>query len=504
MTELRDYQLDGIARIIAAVEAGKNPCVVAPTGSGKTIVGGGLIVQLIDKHVLWLAHRRELIFQPRNKLRGFDIDAGVILSGEKMQQMARVQCASVQTYSARYVRGNMNLPPADIIIVDECHHVRAKTYQKIIEQYPDAIIIGLTATPCRGDKRGLGNVFDVLIELPQVDELIKSGHLVGTKVYAPSTPDLVGVHVRQGDYVLSELEQRVDKPKLVGEIVTHVLRHARGLKVLIFATSVAHSRHIEEELRRAGGRVAHVDGSTPKEERDGIVAQLTAGEIEVITNCAVFTEGFDLPEIGCIVLARPTKSFGLFRQMIGRGLRPAPGKDKCLILDHAGATFQHGFAEDPVAWTLEEDRKAVNSKHDERVEAVGYAERGILTCKQCDAVRTAGKACPECGFLPKRPAEYLSVIDGDLEQLNHNGTRAPSSYSLQERKAWYLGLLHMARERGHRDGAAAHRYKEKFREWPPRHWANCETCPPSDEVRAWDRHLRIKYAKSMERRAANG
>src|SRR5262245_41185831 len=127
-------------------------------------------------------------------------------------------------------------------------------------------------------------------------------------------------------------------------------------RTVVFATSVSHSVHLKEEFVRAGVRAEHLDGSTPKDERDDILARLASGDLEIVVNCLVLTEGYDLPDLGCIVLARPTKSMGLFRQMVGRGLRPAPGKDHCLVLDHAGAVFAHGFAEDTVEWTLEQDR----------------------------------------------------------------------------------------------------------------------------------------------------
>ncbi len=348
-----------MARIIAAIESGQDPLYVAPTGSGKTVCLAEVIRRAADKHVLVFLHRREIVFQIRDKLADFGITAGLILAGEPMNQMARVQIASVQTLSARCVRGSRDLPHADIVAIDEAHHVAARTYRQILDRYPDARMLDLTATPCRRDGRGLGSAFDLMIEAPQIDALIKLGHLVGTKVFAPpSTPNLKGVHTRHGDYVESELAKRVDRPELVGDIVVHKLRHALGLKTIVFASSVGHSRHIEDEMRAAGIRVAHIDGSTPKGERDEVLAQLARGEIEVVTNCMVLTEGFDLPDVGCIILARPTKSPGLFRQMIGRGLRPAQDKPHCVVLDHAGATFQHGLVEEPVIWTLQEDKKA--------------------------------------------------------------------------------------------------------------------------------------------------
>jgi DNA repair protein RadD len=209
---LRQYQLDSVAGIIAALD----PIVVAPTGSGKTLIVAEVVRQAEHKFVLVLAHRRELIHQMRDKLADFGITAGIILAGEPMNQMHRVQVASVQTLWSRCMHGNTDLPPAEIVVVDEAHHCRARTYRKIVESYPNAMIIGLTATPCRRDGRGLGSTFKTMVETPQIDDLIKLGYLVPTRVFAPSTPNLKGVHTRQGDYVESELAARVDRPELVG------------------------------------------------------------------------------------------------------------------------------------------------------------------------------------------------------------------------------------------------------------------------------------------------
>ena len=400
------------------------------------------------------------------------------------------------------MRGNRDLPHADIVFVDEAHHCRANTYRKILESYPDAKIIGLTATPCRRDGRGLGATFDTMIECPQISDLIADGYLVTTRVFAPTTPDLKGVRVRQGDYVESELADRMDWPKLVGDIVAHWHRLAERRQTVVFATSVAHSINLKDEFVKSGVRAEHIDGSTPKEERDETLKRLSDGDLELVTNCMVLTEGWDQPDVSCCVLARPTKSMGLYRQMAGRVIRPAPGKTDALILDHAGATFLHGFLEDPVIWTLSEDKRAEAPAQVSRGLA---AERELLTCSKCSAVRTAGKPCPECGFMPKRPGEYLSVRDGELARLDRNGIVRPQHYSSDEKQTFFLGLLHLACERGNRPGAAAYRYKDRFGEFPPRHWNGLGPKPPSAEVIAWDRHCRIRYAKSMEKaKAAHG
>ena len=189
---LRPYQAEVITRISAAVAAGhRRILLVAPTGAGKTIVAAAMIQAQTAKRerVLFLAHRRELIQQASAKLYDVGIDAGIIQAGFPTRPDEFAQVASIQTLWARAMRTTvMDLPRADLVVVDEAHHCRARTYSKIMGAYPNAIIVGMTATPCRGDGRGLGNAFDVLVECPPVQELIDLGFLVGTRVYAPTIP----------------------------------------------------------------------------------------------------------------------------------------------------------------------------------------------------------------------------------------------------------------------------------------------------------------------------
>jgi DNA repair protein RadD len=206
----------------------------------------------------------------------------------------------------------------------------------------------LTATPCRGDGRGLGGIFETMIECPQVSELIEKEHLVKSIVYAPVDPDLKGVGTRNGDFVEAQLADRMDRPKLIDDVVTHWHKYGGGRKTVVFGVNVAHSIHLRDEFRLSGVRAEHIDGATPKDERDAILARLASGEIEMVTNCMVLTEGWDMPEVSCCILARPTKKMGLYRQMVGRVLRPAPGKTNAIILDHSGAVYLHGQPADHV------------------------------------------------------------------------------------------------------------------------------------------------------------
>jgi superfamily II DNA or RNA helicase len=502
---LRDYQTDVITRVWAAVAAGKRaPLIVAPTGAGKTVIAAQLISDTIKKLiaavvergecVLVLAHRRELIEQISAKLHAIGVDHGIIQAGFKPRPDQKVQVASIQTLYARAIRSaRIEMQRFGLVIIDEAHHARANTYQQIIEACPGAIVMGLTATPCRGDGRGLGSDFDVLIECPQVPELIAAGFLVATKVYAPVEPDLTGVHTRAGDYVETELEERMNKPELVGDIPTHWLRLARRLPTIVFATSVAHSMSICDAFRRVGVLAEHLDGSTPSNQRDLILAKLKSRAIDVVVNVMVLTEGFDCPEVGCIVLARPTKSLLLYRQMIGRALRPAPGKAHALILDHAGATFQHGFVEEPIEWTLHPDRRAVNKTHFARST---MTMPGLTTCPECQAVRTQGQPCGGCGWQPRSKPMDVEVKEGDLGLVDRSKRVTPAYSTPEERDQFYQQLLGYGREKNYNPGWAKHKYREKFGAWP-----NSKFLPPvspTPQVRSWIRSRNIAYAKAME------
>ena len=227
MVELRPYQNDAVAEFHRTVGAGQRRIIlVAATGAGKTIVGAAIVKAMLRENlgasVLVLAHRREIITQTAAKLLKTGISHGIIQAGTRPRPLERVQVASIATLNMRAMHyGSMDLPPADLVWVDECHHAPAMTYRKIIEAYPGAIVLGTSATPTRGDGRGLGGIFEIIIETPQVAELIKQGYLVGTRVYAPVDPDLRGVETRQGDYVESQLAERMDRPQLVGDIVEH-------------------------------------------------------------------------------------------------------------------------------------------------------------------------------------------------------------------------------------------------------------------------------------------
>ena len=501
MIDLRPYQREVIEKCRQATAAGiRHLLLVAPTGAGKTVIFAAIIKRAVAKgqRVIVLAHRREIIKQTALKLSAYGIEYGIIRAGLVMELEHNVQVCSVQTLSARAMRTKkIPLPPADLLIVDETHHIPARTYRQIVEAYPNAILLGTTATPCRSDGRGLGNFFDRIIETPQVAELIEQKYLVKTRVYAPGDIDLKGVEVRVGDYVEMQLAERMDRADLVGDIVMHWHKYGERRKTVCFAVNVAHSVHIRNEFVKSGVKAEHIDGSTPKPERDAVLARLASGETELVTNCMVLTEGWDLPEVACCILARPTKQVGLYRQMVGRVLRPAPVKINAIVLDHSGAVFRHGFVEDRVEWTLETDKRASSPTHNSRLRS-GYSSR-LLDCSQCGSIRTAGEPCSHCGFFPERRPDAVIFRDGDLALVDRKSRTAKAVSDPNERMRWHAMLTYIASERGYKPGWAAHKYHEKFGTWPP--VRNITPMQPSQEVLSWVRSRAIAYAKAKERAA---
>jgi DNA repair protein RadD len=331
-----------------------------------------------------------------------------------------------------------------------------------------------------------------MIECPQVAELIIGGYLVKSRVYAPVDPDLRGVKTQQGDYIVSQLSHRVNTDALVGDIVLHWLKYGERRRTVAFAVGVEHSVHIRDEFLRADVRAEHLDGTTPITEREAILARLRTGETEVITNCMVLCEGWDMPDVGCCILARPTKQMGLYRQMIGRVLRPAEGKPDAIVLDHSGAVYRHGLPEDYVEWTLDVDRRAVNQAQAKRDR--GAAPK-LRECPSCKAVMVA-PPCGNCGWQPRPRGRAVDFEDGELG-LVVNGKANAQAYTFEQKSEWYRMLVGEALRRGKKPGWAFYLFQDKFGHEPHRFWDHTALAP-TPEVASYVRSRIIAYAKRRE------
>ena len=355
--QLRDYQQDLIDRTRQEFALGRKKVLMqSPTGSGKTVTFVHIIANAIakGKKVLILAHRKELIEQAWRTLKKADIVAGIVMAGIGENLNLSVQVASVQTLVRRLDRP---LPDFDLIVIDEAHHTSSNSYTTILSRFPKAFVLGVTATPCRLDGKGLGDLFESLVHGEQISALIDQGHLVKPIYASTEGLDLSGVKITAGDYNKAALIDAVHTSQINGELVSHWRQFANGMQTIVFAVDCEHSREIVQAYTDAGISAAHVDGESPPDYRRHVIEKFGAKEITVLSNVNIFTEGFDIPSIECVQLARPTKSISLYFQMIGRALRPNEGKTHAIVLDHVNAFHDHGSVADPFLWELEITRK---------------------------------------------------------------------------------------------------------------------------------------------------
>lgn len=388
--QLRDYQIRGIEQLNDAIKLGnKRICWVFPTGAGKSTIASSYVKMCVNarKKVLFFVHSKELVVQFAQRLyKQFGIDSGIIMAGVKPSRQLPVQVASVQTLVRR------QLPKADIIFIDEAHRSKAKTYQKVIDNYPNAIIVGLTATPFRTDGQGLGDIFETIVHPVKIRELIQKGFLVPTKVYTSAQGvDMSGVKTIRGEYDNQEMMVRFSDNKVTSGVIQNYLKHANGKKAIAFNVNVQHSIEMNALFNKQGIASAHLDGTTDKKTRERIVRDFSKGKYQVLQNVGLFIEGFDVPDTECVILNHATSSLGRYVQEVGRGLRPAKGKDNCTVLDHGDNTIRHGFVEDydGLPFTLEGvDLKSKSKKK---------REAKTKVCDNCFAVNPNNQRnCREC------------------------------------------------------------------------------------------------------------
>lgn len=363
---------------------------------------------------------------------------------------------------------------ADGFLVHNCHLCRAATWQAVLEHYraAGAKLIGLSATPVRLDRKGLGKLFDGLVYCPSIQDLTEQGWLVPVRIFAPPGPNLRDVKTARGDFDNKQLAAAVDKRRLVGDIVAHWLKHARGRLTAVSATSIAHSLHIRDSFREAGIAAEHVDGTVPRTERQRLLAGLPAREYTVLCQVDICGKGWDCPGLECLVDARPTQSLARWLQFVGRGLRIAPdtGKRDCILLDHSGNVHRPGFGmpDEEREWSLDGE-EATRTKPKDTVES-------IRTCRACwFTFRSSQQTCPSCGTpytsplrMPEQEAGELQEIARQRKQQAIDAWRAKQTDEGRRRK-WDEWIT-VARERGYRPGFVLAKFKAVFQADPPREW----------------------------------
>ena len=362
-SSLRDYQQENKQKIYDAWGKTNSVMLQMPTGTGKTRLFVSIIKDIFhyghDKKtsakILIMVHRTELIDQIDQTLKfHYNLEHGIIQAGEKESKTFPIQLASVQTLSRRL--DNWTDKEFDFIVVDEAHHVKAESYQKIIKAFPHAKLLGVTATPVRLDGRGFTDTFEKLIVSPNVRSFIKKGYLSEYEYYSVPRNSYIQKEINgikkfsQGDYAESELERVCDNMQIRSQVVKTYLEFAKGKKGIVYTINKAHNYNLAVQFNKNGVPAIAIDSDTPKEQRERYIEQFRKGEYKIICNVNLFTEGFDCPDIEFIQLARPTKSLSLYLQQVGRGLRISKDKDKTLFLDNVGLYNSFGFPSSSRRW----------------------------------------------------------------------------------------------------------------------------------------------------------
>ena len=465
---LRDYQQQQLADLRAALKVHRRVCAVMPTGAGKGQTIGAIARGAASKgrRVMVLAHRAELIEQLTGTVRAWGLEPDVIAPGHRIQ-VRQVAVGSVQTV----VRRLKALPAPDLIIQDEAHHlVAGSVWGRIISAWPDANLIGKTATPERLDGKGLGveagGYFEALVLGPSAAWMVEQGWLAKPRVFSwPGARNSKLRRRQMGEFDLEQAARAFGDRAAIGDAVSHYRRRLHPGTAICFCCTIEHADQMAGAFRAAGVRAASVSGSTPADQRKRLIAGLGTGEVEVLSSCMIISEGTDIPSVGGAILMRPTASLSLYLQMVGRALRPAPGKQEAVILDHVGNAHRHGLPTDEREWHLAGRR---------RREGVSIP---IKDCPHCFcSCPSAAHVCPDCGhlFLTDERDEQrrgIQQLEGELVEVTGAARHRPKPNQQQRPRRRHPAagcktfeqLLEREQERGYKPGWARHVWESRQR-----------------------------------------
>lgn len=482
--EFRDYQVKLYNGVHAAMQEGhRRILVVAPTGSGKTVFIARFLADVASRSLrsMLAVHRKELVKQSISTFRESGLAAGVMAAGFIENLKPLVLVGSVQTLGKRYKRF---LPDAtgkpsalgeiQVFVWDEAHHIAAGTWSKIFAAFPDAFHIGLTATPERLDGKGLNKFFTTMVIGPSTGWLIEQGYLSPFRIFAPAAPDLQSVRKNMGDFIKGELEDKMDKTTITGDIISHYKRHCDGGRILVFGVTVEHSKHMAAQCNAAGIPSVHLDGETHPDERDRALAGFSKSSVLCVCNVELFGEGFDLPGLDAVALARPTHSLILYLQQVGRALRPvyAPGfdlatqagrlaaiaagpKPVAYILDHAGNCLRHGMPDDERTWSL-------LGREEREKKSVGVRVK-VCPNPECLGAQRPGPKCIFCGTLFTTSGREVEQVEGDLVEMDTVTKRKQREKALREAKS-FDQLIDFGKSQGYEKPEAFARKYQSIRE----------------------------------------
>ena len=422
---------------------------ILPPGGGKTHIICRSIRRLLDLgySVAVGSDRIGISEQISERLNLFNIDHGKIMSGQKETsdkcQVFTIGCLYNRLYKYKF----------DVIIIDEAHHTQANRYLELIDHFPGVNVLGLTATPCRLDGKHLGNTYQSMYKGPGFDELMEMGFLSKYRVWSPTIPDLTGIPTSKGDYAPGKVAELLDKSKLVGDMIYHYNKICPGVPAMGFAVNKQSALQYAKEFTEAGIPSEAVLSDTKKEDRKQIIRDFALGKIKVLWSVNVFTEGFDLEtaagmeaNVGCVILARPTKSLQIHIQTVGRALRPFKGKEHAFVIDHAGNFVRFGFIEDyHDEWSLEKD---IKNKKLKRIDD----DIVIRRCPECLMVHRPANVCPHCGHEHGPTQREIERIQAELEELERQKKRKKQKQEQAMAKT-LPDLIKLGKERGYKNPA---------------------------------------------------
>ena len=427
---LRDYQQDLYRKTVDAFKAGKRRVlVVAPCGAGKSYLFAEMVRQTAGE-CLVLVHRNELKQQHK-----------------ELFQSLGIENARIETYQTESKRlGDYQTPR--LLIVDEAHLSRSNSWQKIIEFY-NIWTVGMSATPCRLDGKPLGDIYEDLVQGVDVSWLIEHKRLAPYEYYAPTLVETDGLRTMAGDYVVTELEELMTGRAIYGDVIRTYKRIAPGERSIVYCVSVKHARETADAFNSAGIRAEFLSAGTPAGRRAAIMEDFRRGEIEVLCNCTLLSEGISIDEISCVMMLRPTESVALGIQQMMRSMRYLPGKT-AKIIDFVGNYTRIGLPDEPRNWTLDkpvQKRKQLNDEGD------FY----IRSCPQCFMTFKTAPVCPYCGVVyPLKPREIKAHKEIELQRITAEEAQrvAEEKKKLkreQGRAQSFEALVALGKERGYKN-----------------------------------------------------
>jgi DNA repair protein RadD len=473
--QLRDAQLRTIHATHNRFREGHRLVVVCgPTGFGKRLLAIWWCnkAQEQGKHALFVTNRRLLVKQADDEAADFGIRYGVIMANtEAIDPNATVQIASVQTLRSRYFRDSLGtrtperMPPADLIIVDEAHN-DVETYQELFSYYPQARIIGLTATPVGPKGKLLTPPYGCVVEEVTNTELIRDGFLLPTEAYAPSEPNLKGIKLETVSQV--KLGKSVMECTVFADVFNEWAPFA-DRTTICFCPGVAYARDLVNQFnnRLGQGRAHLISADTKQEDRDRIFEEVRSGRGKVLVSVDVLKEGFDMPEVSCGIDLQPTSFLRTYWQKVGRIKRAHPGQTEAIWLDFAGNYWRFIHPNEDPDWSLKPDETTAERTEKNRTEG---KERQPIMCPSCSFVRKAGKACPKCGFECGEPIRKIRMGDGKLKKIPAIAKKKREKTQAERNLATWKSLLFGGLKTGRSLHSCMAIYRNNTGEFPRDGW----------------------------------